>query len=105
VDYQLDDVGCLEVDLSKFDRSCNSGSDCIIIANVLCPACACPGAAINVNGEARYEEAFSHRPPALLGPNGQVETCGCAADQTPPSLCLDGVCTYPQPQSPSTPPF
>jgi hypothetical protein len=102
-DYQLDDAGCLELDLSTFDRSCNSTADCLVIATHLCPGCECPNAAVNINGQALWEQAMSHFPP--WGPNGESQTCQCASWPNPQQLCVNGVCTYPQPQSPMPPSF
>lgn len=96
----LDDAGCVKFDLRTFDLSCDSGSDCTIIAAFACPGCACPSVAINVDGLARYQRALSQLLPDPSSPGGQPATCQCPSWPTPASLCLLGTCTFPQPTGP-----
>jgi hypothetical protein len=90
--YHLNDAGCLEVDLSTFDRSCDADSDCAVVATVFCPGVACPSAEIRVEGLARFNEVFSHLPPNPRGVRGE---CGPLFSLA--QACLYGVCTYPSP--------
>ena len=85
-------TGCVNVDLSTYDRSCTKDSDCTFIGTgMVCPgACNCgPGnAAINVDGERCYEQAV-----AQVALNND---CNCANWPTSwVPVCVQGVCTSP----------
>jgi hypothetical protein len=75
---------CVTVNLSSYDLSCQQTSDCIAITSgTLCSnGCLCGGSAINVDGQAQYEQAIS----AL--PSG--EECGCPYSGSP--ACVQGEC-------------
>jgi hypothetical protein len=68
-------TGCVNVDLSTYDRSCNKDSDCVeITSGMMCPGgCSCGGSAINVDGLCRYDQTV-----APLASSGGV--CNCPAD-------------------------
>lgn len=68
-------TGCVNVDLSTYDRSCNKDSDCVeITSGRMCPGgCSCGGTAINADGLCRY-----HQTVAPLASSGVV--CNCPAD-------------------------
>src|SRR5208283_2561625 len=68
--------GCVDVELSTYDLSCQEDSDCITIsAGQICPGdCACGGATINVSGQARYQSAVS---------GIQTGVCGCPLENEP----------------------
>jgi hypothetical protein len=89
--YWLDDAGCLEVDVSTFDKSCESPSDCALVPNRFCPGLACPHAVINRDGLARFDQVFSHLPP-----NPRHLDAGCAEYGTLQPGCLQGFCAYSQ---------
>jgi hypothetical protein len=74
---------CVYVDPSAYDQSCKQDSDCVgITPGEVCDSnCECGGAAINVDGEARYEQAISSVPPGL--------GCGCPASLV---TCTAGAC-------------
>jgi len=84
---------CVTIDLSAYDRSCVTDSDCTAVAegshcNFGCEG-ACPNAAINVRGRARYEQALPR--PYPLGP---TPFCECGAIHAPDARCIDGQCAY-----------
>jgi hypothetical protein len=83
-------VGCVNVDLSTYDRSCSSDADCAAIrSGVICPgACVCANAVISAKDESRYWQTLAGLPPASL------PTCGCPNE--PRTACIHGVCTYGQ---------
>jgi hypothetical protein len=85
---------CVNVDLSTYDRSCRSDSDCVaVFGGTSCAGtCDCgPNAAINVAGQCRYQssyqQAFATVPPVSF------ECNGCPPD-APRALCIEGVCMY-----------
>lgn len=86
---QATESACVNVDLSTYDRSCRSNSDCIpVVGGMTCPSgCACPNAAINASGRAHYEQTMARLRPV----NGD---CSCANDRTPNPVCVQGACTY-----------
>jgi hypothetical protein len=81
---------CVTVDPSTYDRACASDSDCMaVIGGTLCAgACACPAnAAINVDGQSRYQQTISVLPPISFECNG-------CPPEAPRVLCIQGLCTY-----------
>ncbi len=76
--------GCVDVELSTYDLSCQQDSDCIVIsAGQICPGdCDCGGSTINASGQARYQSAVS---------GIQTGVCGCPLENQP--QCLGNVCT------------
>jgi hypothetical protein len=81
---------CVSVDLSTYDRSCVSDSDCIaVIGGTLCAGtCACAAnAAINIDGQSRYLQTVA----AQLSPIS-LECNGCPPDAR--VLCIQGLCGY-----------
>jgi len=75
---------CVFVDTSTYDSSCKVDTDCTLIhSGQICSGeCLCGGnAAINVDGEARYQDA-------IAGLN--LLDCPCVAQ--PPPFCAGGVC-------------
>jgi hypothetical protein len=75
--------GCVYVDTSTYDTSCNASTDCIQITagNICSPSCFCGGATINADGQTRY--------------NAQVasitnEACPCAEIGVP--TCANHQC-------------
>jgi hypothetical protein len=81
-------LGCVNVDLSTYDRSCRSSSDCsTVTAGVLCPpVCLCPNAAINKSGATRYWQTLASLPPSSF------PFCSCPNEEG--AACNQGVCTY-----------
>jgi len=79
-------TGCVNVDLSTYDRSCSSDSDCIAITSgVICPGnWLCSNATVNADGQRRYEQTIALLPP--VGPNFHCR-------RGPPPVCVRGVCT------------
>jgi hypothetical protein len=91
-------VECVFIDLSTYDTSCVTNSDCTIIAagQVCDGSCDCGGSPVNVDGEATYEQAVSgivfaecpcaaELPPACVG-----TTCtACSGSPTDPPECGD----------------
>jgi hypothetical protein len=81
--------GCVNLDLSTFDRSCRADSDCMSIASgMACPSgCFCPNDAINVDMRLRYETTVASLP---------FNTAACPCPSGPPQgpVCTKGVCTY-----------
>jgi hypothetical protein len=81
---------CVTVDPSTYDRSCGSDSDCMaVIGGTLCAgSCACPSnAAINVDGQSRYQQTIAALPPISFECNG-------CPPEAPRVLCTQGTCTY-----------
>jgi hypothetical protein len=97
-------TGCVNVDLSTYDRSCSKDSDCMAIASgTLCPGGACyfccgGNAAINVDGKARYEQTIAPLSGAWSVVSGlPTAVChcrNCGASSGP--FCSHGVCTMNQ---------
>jgi hypothetical protein len=75
---------CVYVDLTTYDLSCKSDSDCIqITSGEICSGeCTCGGSAINADGQAQYDQQLSE---ITLAP------CGCPAIGVP--RCITGTCT------------
>jgi hypothetical protein len=92
-------TGCVNVDTSTYDRSCTRDSDCMFIwGGMSCPGgcgyvCGIGNAAINVDGQARYEQALAPVKAASVD-----SICHCPANFSgePGPVCLKGVCTLPQ---------
>jgi hypothetical protein len=87
-------VHCVDVDLSTFDTSCVTNSDCTVIqSGQICDgSCECGGSPVNVDGEATYQQDVS----------GIVFAgCPCAAELPP--ACVGNICTTCT-GSPSDPP-
>jgi hypothetical protein len=80
---------CVNVDLSTYDRSCDTASDCIYIAaGTICSgACACGNAVVNAAGQARYQQTLA---PLPRGP-----VCHCPNEPIP--QCVEGECVIPVP--------
>lgn len=95
------EVSCVGIDVSAFDRSCETDSDCIaVFAGVLCAGynCICPaGGAINAADDARYRALVSSVPPGP-GPYCQCPYLGDAR-------CLQRQCAFcVSPPDPNSPP-
>ena len=45
-------------DFSKYDRSCTTASDCVVVPSLLCRACACEDTAIATSARASFEADF-----------------------------------------------
>ena len=101
-------TGCVNVDLSAYDRSCARDSDCMFIwAGMSCPggctlACGLVNAAINVDSQGCYEQTLAPLKAAVRTPRGaaSVETeCHCPNETgSPGPACVQGVCTVPNNQ-------
>ena len=54
-----DATTCVNIDVSVYDQSCTQSSDCAeVTAGMVCTGeCACGGSLINVDGQARYNQA------------------------------------------------
>jgi hypothetical protein len=83
-DSNFDDSMCVNIDLSTYDQSCNTASDCttILTGQVCNGACECLGSPINVSGEAQYEQATQS---IMFG------ECGCPSEGA--LACVQGTCT------------
>ncbi len=84
---------CVTIDLSAYDRSCVTDSDCTAVAegmhcNFDCEG-VCPNAAINVRGRACYEQALPQPYPL-----GSTSFCECGGIPAPDARCIDGQCAY-----------
>jgi hypothetical protein len=91
---------CVDIALSSFDQSCKEDTDCIdITAGTICTGqCACGGSAINVSGEAAYQQALASIGSGVACPcplggqprclTGHCALCGYGLDQ--PAGCPDG---------------
>lgn len=91
-------IECVFIDLSTYDTSCVTNTDCTVIASgqVCDGSCDCGGSPVNVDGEATYEQAVSgiafaecpcaaELPPACVG-----TTCtACSGGPTDPPECGD----------------
>jgi hypothetical protein len=79
---------CVDIDVSTYDHSCTKDSDCIVVSNgMICPGwCACPNAAINVDGQMRIEQAVAPLQSSLNN------TCACPSAPVP--VCRQGVCLF-----------
>jgi hypothetical protein len=86
-----DASACVNIDLSDFDTSCSADSDCTSVSSgAYCPSTCkgvCPNAAINRDGEARYEQTLAQA-------SGSGEFCECGSLSLPDTYCNHGVCTY-----------
>lgn len=80
---------CVILDLSTYDRSCTSDSDCLAVTSGLAcgSACLCPNDAINAIGRTRYERAIAPL-------SGAASTCSCPVERALNPVCVQGVCTY-----------
>jgi hypothetical protein len=85
VDAGSDGQVCVNVDLSTYDTSCQTSSDCAdITSGILCTgSCACGGSAINSAGLARYQSAVASL--------GSATACPCPAEGV--VACVDSKCT------------
>jgi hypothetical protein len=84
-----DGATCVDIDVSTYDRSCQTDSDCInVSAGTICSGynCLCGGAAINADGQARYQAALASVQP------GPGPYCGCPYFGRP--RCLQTQCVY-----------
>jgi hypothetical protein len=77
---------CIGIDLSTYDRSCQTDSDCMSIPNPVCQDCNCDNDAINVDGRDRFNATLARLPPAMT-----LGGCGCNFESGP--KCVQGVCT------------
>jgi hypothetical protein len=77
-------VSCVFIDPSTYDQSCKQDSDCIeITPGSICSGnCACGGAAVNADGQSRYDEAIN----SLV-----LAACACPLAGIP--RCVQGMCT------------
>ena len=75
---------CVDIDLSTYDQSCQSPSDCIVVAGGrhCVGQCLCGGATVNRSEGARYQSAIAGLSPGV---------CGCPAEVSP--SCLGNRCT------------
>lgn len=85
-----DGAGCVNVELSSYDKSCNVDTDCVeITSGTICNgSCECGGSAININGQARYQAQV-----AGITPSG----CPCFDGGKP--TCVNHTCTLCTPGS------
>jgi hypothetical protein len=85
VDAGLDGPACVNVDLSTYDQSCQTSSDCADITSgeICAGSCECGGSAINNSGLARYQATI-----AALGTSSE---CPCPADGA--LACIQNKCT------------
>ncbi len=91
-------TGCVNVDVSTYDRSCTKDSDCMYIgAGTWCPGdCGCCGwnAAVNGNGQTCYEQTLAQ---VALNYDCNCPLSPCASFDDGP-VCLRGICTVPNNQ-------
>jgi hypothetical protein len=75
---------CVYIDPATYDQSCKQDSDCIeITPGRICSGdCACGGAAVNSDGEARFDAAIN----SLV-----LAACPCVSNARP--RCVQGTCT------------
>jgi hypothetical protein len=70
---------CVTVDIATYDTSCRVDSDCVLArVGVVCSGgfgCICGGAAINIDGQARYITQTAK----IQGVIGDPGPCACAA--------------------------
>src|ERR1019366_7166364 len=80
-----DAATCVNIDLSTYDQSCTQSSDCVsVTAGTLCSGeCACRGSLINVDGQARYNQAITGIVPAM---------CACPSWGEP--ACVQDRCVF-----------
>lgn len=80
-----DAAACVNIDVSSYDQSCMQSSDCIVVTDgMVCTGeCACGGSLINVDGQARYEQATAGIVPAV---------CSCPAWGEP--TCVQDRCVF-----------
>jgi hypothetical protein len=84
-----DAATCVDIDVSTYDRSCQTDSDCInVSAGMICSGynCLCGGAAINAGEQDRYNAALASVQP------GPGPYCGCPYFGRP--RCLKAQCVY-----------
>jgi hypothetical protein len=84
-----DGASCVDIDVSTYDRSCQTDSDCInVAAGTICSGynCLCGGAAISATEQARYNAALASVQP------GPGPYCGCPYFGRP--RCLQSQCVY-----------
>ncbi len=83
--------GCLRIDTSGYDVSCQKDTDCVTVySGSICAnyGCLCGGnAAINVSGQDSYETAYSS---ALSSVPNNGPACSCPAVA---AACVAGICT------------
>jgi hypothetical protein len=85
---------CVNIDLTTYDLSCQQASDCVTVSpGPYCAGyCACGGAAINADGQSRYDAATA-----------SVATGECFCPEEPTPQCLENICTVCH-NAPSDPP-
>jgi len=76
---------CVDIDVTTYDQSCTQSSDCLeITAGMFCTGgCSCGGSLINVDGQARYNQAISGIVPGA---------CSCPAWGAP--TCVQDKCVF-----------
>ncbi len=82
-----DGGACVNVDLTGYDVSCTTNSDCIsVTSGDICPgSCACGGSTISQSGEAQYEAQYGAAISRI-----PLGTCGCPLSGIPE--CVGGTC-------------
>ena len=81
--------GCVDIEPSSFDQSCKADSDCVAIGSGdFCPLyeCACPNAAINADGQTRYEQELSSVP--------RASGAGCECPALGSARCVQSKCAF-----------
>jgi len=84
-----DGATCVDIDVSTYDRSCQTDSDCInVSAGMICSGynCLCGGAAISASEQDRYSAALGS---VEAGPGPY---CGCPYFGGP--RCIQAQCVY-----------
>ena len=84
-----DGATCVDIDVSTYDKSCQTDSDCInVAAGTICSGynCLCGGAAISAGEQARYNAALGS---VEAGPGPY---CGCPYFGGP--RCIQAQCVY-----------
>jgi hypothetical protein len=84
-----DGATCVDIDVSTYDRSCQTDTDCInVAAGTICSGynCLCGGAAISATEQDRYNAALAS---VQAGPGPY---CGCPYFGRP--RCLQAQCVY-----------
>jgi hypothetical protein len=84
-----DGATCVDIDVSTYDRSCQTDSDCInVSAGTICSGynCLCGGATISASEQSRYNAALASVQP------GPGPYCSCPYFGRP--RCLQAQCVY-----------
>jgi hypothetical protein len=84
---------CIYIDVTTYDVSCHADSDCIAIAGgMVCNGVCPPNAAINVDGQTRYDIAVFRQGPGSLP--GWGSSCASAGNARCVQGPCGGVCTW-----------